>query len=108
MIAKVDFVPELEREQEVYFLVDEDNRLLAAETVELARKEVEEIFGQELEVGQEFFEDENGEKYYFANMSLETLPEGWKMMPYREFDAEACEDYEAIVAAMEKLGYSAE
>ena len=108
VIAEVDFVPELGRKQDVCFLMDLENNLMAAESVELAQEKVKKTFGRELEVGQEFFENEKGEKYYFANMKIGALPEGWRMVSYRELDAESCGDYEAIMVAVEKLGYIAD
>ena len=108
VVARVDFESELGRKQDVRFLVDDGNRLLKAETVEAAKRRVAEIFGQELEVGKEFFESGESERYYFANLRTESLPEGWKMVSYRELDGESSDDYEALTVVMESLGYIAE
>ena len=108
VVAKVDFEPELGKKQDVCFLLNDENRLLGADTVEVATRKAKEIFGQELEVGKEFFEDGEGEEYYFANLRTESLPEGWKVVSYRELDDESCDDYEALMVAIEKLGYIAE
>ena len=108
VVVKVDFEPELGKKQDVCFLIDDRNQLLRADTVEVAKRKVKEIFGQELEVGKEFFEDGEGEEYYFANLRTESLPEGWKMVSYRELDGESSDDYEALTVVMEKLGYIAE
>ena len=105
VVAKIDFQLELGKEQSVYFLVDDRNQLMRADTVESAKRKAKEIFGQELEVGKEFFEDGEGEKYYFANLRIELLPEGWRMVSYKELDDESCDDYGALMVAMEKLGY---
>ena len=89
-VAKVDFDPKLGKKQKIAVLLDSN--------FECPEKTQENTF----DIGLSFYETPST-KYFFA--SCEQAPEGAEYVPIDSLDKDNCPDYEAIEAAIKKLGY---
>lgn len=89
-VAKVDFDPELGKKQKIAVLLDSN--------FECPKKKQENAF----DIGLSFYENASA-KYFFA--SCEQTPKGTEFVPVDSLNKDNCPDYEAIEAAIKKLGY---
>lgn len=102
-MEKVDFDPSLGRRQHLQFLLNSNNELPSANSLDTLKEE----FGEDLDIGKVFHKN-NEEKFYFAGVPRELqkyLPKKWSFVLFENLNPEECRDYKIILKAIKKLKY---
>lgn len=102
-VIKVDFKPELGKNQKIQILLNSKNELPSACSVD----EIREALGQDIEIGNTFYKDSN-KSGIFANLpveNLEKLSSEWELRPFDSLRPDNCPDYKIIVDGIQKAGY---
>ena len=102
-IMRTDFEPELGRAQRVQVLLNSENELPTASSIEKAKNDL----WQDIELGNVFCENDDAQGL-FANLPdeiIETLPYEWALKPFSDLKPENCPDYDIIAAGIKKAGF---
>lgn len=100
LIVKLDFKPELNRHQDLSFLLSEDYLLPTAKSLTKFR----EIFNNQLKLGKIFFETPDS-KYHFAIIAPNQIPENYSYIKFSNLSENSTPDYKIILKAIKILGY---